>query len=548
MSQDATFDIWLFLAGLAIFVFGMNRLENGIKGLAGKSFRNLLQRYTDQGWKGVFTGTLFTIVLQSSTMVSLLVLAFLGAGMLSLKSGLGVILGANLGTTFSGWVMATLGFKVDIADFSYPFIVVGVFLYLFLQNRPVLKNIGVFLLGFGFLFLGLDYMKDALDAVAERIDVSAFSHYGLWAFLVLGLVITALIQSSSAMVVIILSALNAGLLDIYQSTSMLIGANIGTTTTMALAAIGSTADKKRLALFNVLFNVITCMVVFVLLRPILVLIFDVFQTKDTLIALVLFHTLLNIIGILSFLPLLGFFERFLQNRFKTSEPKGETTFIKRVSAEVPEAALKAMEDELKQIYGLTQDFIIDCFGINKKPVRSNWKAIFKSAVDLNEKYEKIKRVNDDLTAYYADLHEQELEEEEYQRLTSNMMSLRFVVYAAKDVKDVMHNIKSISEAEDPVGTEVLSRLQDFTKQHLDNISNHLDTTISIPADDWQDENNRFYEETIAYLYQNSHKQRKGNISVSTMTNMIKQTVSSMDNLYYAFAYGYGEVDLTIEEA
>jgi len=328
MDVFNVFDLWMFLAGLAIFLFGMNRLESGVKGFAGKSFRNLLQRYTNKSWKGIFTGTLFTIVLQSSTMVSLLVLAFLGAGMLTLKNGLGVILGANLGTTFSGWVIATLGFKFDIADFSYPFIVVGILLYLLLYNRPVLKNIGSFLLGFGFLFLGLDYMKDALDTVAGSIDISMFSQYGLWAFFILGLIITALIQSSSAMVVILLSTLNAGLLDIYQATAMLIGANIGTTTTMAIAAIGSTADKKRLALFNLLFNIITCLVVFALLKPLLLLISNVFYVKDALLTLVSFHTLLNIIGIVLFLPFLGLFEKFLQTRFKTSEPKGDTMFIK----------------------------------------------------------------------------------------------------------------------------------------------------------------------------------------------------------------------------
>src|SRR5690606_14326525 len=142
------------------------------------------------------------------------------------------------------------------------------------------------------------------------------------------------------------SALNAGLLDIYQSTSMLIGANIGTTTTMALAAIGSTAGKKRLAVFHVLLNLLTCLIVFLLLHPLFTLIFVLFQTKDNLIALFQFHTLLNIIGIILFLPLLDLFVKFLQNRFKASEPVGDTLFIKKVSAEVPQAALKAMEDEL----------------------------------------------------------------------------------------------------------------------------------------------------------------------------------------------------------
>lgn len=533
MPPDAVFDLWMFLAGLAIFIFGMNRLESGVKGFAGKSFRNLLQRYTNKSWKGIFTGTLFTIVLQSSTMVSLLVLAFLGAGMLTLKNGLGVILGANLGTTFSGWVIATLGFKIDIADFSYPFIVVGILLYLLLYNRPVLKNIGSFLLGFGFLFLGLDYMKDALDTVAGSIDISMFSQYGLWAFFILGLIITALIQSSSAMVVILLSTLNAGLLDIYQATAMLIGANIGTTTTMAIAAIGSTADKKRLALFNLLFNIITCLVVFALLKPLLLLISNVFYVKDALLTLVSFHTLLNIIGIVLFLPFLGLFEKFLQTRFKTSEPKGDTMFIKRVSAKVPEAALKAMEDELKQVYMLTRNFINDCLGIDKVQAKSNWKTIFTSAVDLNEKYEKIKYVKDDLTAYYAVLQDQKLEETEYKRLTANMMSLRFVVFAAKDIKDVMHNFKFVSESEDVVGTEILNRLRAYTKLHLNKIDNYLYTT-EIQVHDWHDENNKFYEEIVAYLYQNSRGQTKKEVSVSTLTNMIKQTVSAVDNLYHAF--------------
>src|SRR5690606_11078486 len=123
-------------------------------GLAGKSFRNLLQRFTNRSWKGILTGTFITMILQSSSMVTLLVLAFLGAGILNLKSALGMVLGANLGTTFSGWVVATLGFKLNIADFSYPFLAIGILLFLFFKNRPVLKNIGIFCVGFGLLFLG----------------------------------------------------------------------------------------------------------------------------------------------------------------------------------------------------------------------------------------------------------------------------------------------------------------------------------------------------------------------------------------------------------
>ncbi|WP_339611719.1 Na/Pi symporter, partial [uncultured Planktosalinus sp.] len=187
--QNVPFDFWMFLAGLGVFLFGMRHLEEGIKGLAGKSFQRIIKRFTKKSWKGILTGTFVTAILQSSSMVTLLVLAFLGAGMLSLKNALGVVLGANLGTTFTAWIVAALGFKMNIADFSFPLLALGILSYLFLESRPFLKNLGVFLIGFGLLFLGLDFMKDALDAVADQIDLNFFSQFGLWAFLLLGLII-----------------------------------------------------------------------------------------------------------------------------------------------------------------------------------------------------------------------------------------------------------------------------------------------------------------------------------------------------------------------
>src|SRR5690606_30713179 len=188
-------------------------------------FKNLLQRFTNRSWKGILTGTAVTAILQSSTMVTLLALAFLGGGMIALKNAISIVLGANLGTTFTAWIVATFGFKMDIADFSFPFLAVGILSYLFLDSRPILKNTGGLLVGFGLLFLGLEYMKISIENVAGQIDLATFAVYGLWVFVLLGVIITALIQSSSAMIVIILSALNADLIDIYQSVAMVIGAN-----------------------------------------------------------------------------------------------------------------------------------------------------------------------------------------------------------------------------------------------------------------------------------------------------------------------------------
>ncbi|MEB2778175.1 Na/Pi symporter [Algoriphagus sp. D3-2-R+10] len=542
------FDFWMFLAGLGIFLFGMRHLEDGIKGLAGKSFQHFIKRFTNRSWKGILTGTFVTAILQSSSMVTLLVLAFLGAGMLSLKNALGVVLGANLGTTITAWIVATLGFKMNIADFSFPFLAVGILSYLFLESRPVLKNIGGFLIGFGLLFLGLDFMKDALDKVAGQIDITTFAQYGLWAFLLLGLIVTALVQSSSAMIVIILSTLNAGLIDVYQSFAMIIGANMGTTSTLLLGSIGGTADKKRLAIANVIFNLTAGIIIFLFLKQVVDGAYTFFNMIDPLMELVLLNTLLNLVGILLFLPFLGAFQNFLKKRFKSAEPSGETLYVKNISAEFPVVALKAIKDELDQMYSYVQDFVYHSFALGSvSPKSSGWKSIFQTAININEKYDKIKRIEDELSSFYALLQEQNLNTSESEELTSSMLSLRSLVYGAKDIKDVAHNIKYMAESEDPLANEVLSRLQAFVKTQTEavyvNGQGKGENTLILK--EMIDKNEVFYEEMIAFLYENIKNHSKKGVPISTMVNVIKQTVSSMSNLCIAFQVKQNEIE-TVE--
>ncbi len=536
----------MFLAGLGIFLFGMRHLEEGIKGLAGKSFQHFIKRFTNRSWKGILTGTFVTAILQSSSMVTLLVLAFLGAGMLTLKSALGVVLGANLGTTITAWIVAALGFKMNIADFSFPFLAVGILSYLFLESRPVLKNIGGFLIGFGLLFLGLDFMKDALDAVADQIDITTFAEYGLWAFLLLGLIVTALVQSSSAMIVIILSALNAGLIDVYQSFAMIIGANMGTTSTLLLGSIGGTADKKRLAIANVIFNSAAGIIIFMFLEQVVDGAYVLFNMTDPLMELVLLNTLLNLAGILLFLPFLGAFQDFLKKRFKSAEPSGETLYVKNISAEFPDVALQAIKDELDQIYHYVQDFVYHSFALGAvSPKPSGWKSIFQTAVNINEKYEKIKCIEDELSAFYALLQEQNLNTTESEELTSSMMSLRSLVYGAKDIKDVAHNIKYMAESEDPLAIEVLGRLQAFVKTQTEAVyeNGKRKDEKALALKEMIDKNEGFYEEMIAFLYENIKNHSKKGVPVSTITNVIKQTVSSMNNLCNAFQVKRREIEI-----
>ena len=534
--QDLNFDFWLFFAGLGIFLFGMHHLEDGIKGLAGRSFKNLLKKFTNRSWKGILTGTFVTGILQSSSMVNLLILAFLGAGMINLKNALGVILGANLGTTFTAWIVATLGFKVNVADFSFPFLALGILSYLFLKGRPVIKNLGLFLIGFGLLFLGLDYMKEAMDAVSDSIDMNIFAPYGLWAFLLVGLIVTALIQSSSAMIVIILSALNSELIDIYQSVALIIGANVGTTSTLVLGAIGGTADKKRLALANVVFNIVAGLIAFIFLRQAIDVLLNVFHVTDVLMELVILNTFLNFFGIVLFFPFLGLFQRFLKNRFKVSEPVGATVYIKNVPTNVPDVAIKAIQNELIHIYNLTKDFILNIYEVKLEDASKlyKWIRIFKVAKDPNDKYDHIKLIEDEMTVFYSKLMKQPLEDLEVKLLEDNMVIMRSLVYAAKDVKDIQHNIANIQDSAESLPIEVLENLKGIINKRFsqyDQLMN-LDRSEDL-SDNFYIENHKVYNDSIHFIYNNLKQSKKHTIPISTITNVTKQTISSLNNMYSA---------------
>jgi phosphate:Na+ symporter len=534
--QDLNFDFWLFLAGLGFFLFGMHHLEDGIKGLAGKSFKNLLKKFTNRSWKGILTGTFVTGILQSSSMVNLLILAFLGAGMINLKNALGVILGANLGTTFTAWIVATLGFKVNVADFSFPFLALGILSYLFLKSRPFIKNLGLFLIGFGLLFLGLDYMKEAMDAISGGIDMNIFAQYGLWAFLLVGLIVTALIQSSSAMIVIILSALNSELIDIYQSVALIIGANVGTTSTLVLGAIGGTADKKRLALANVVFNVVAGFIAFVFLRQAIDVLLNVFHVTDVLMELVILNTFLNFFGIVLFFPFLGLFHRFLKNRFKISEPVGATVYIKNVPTNVPDVAIKAIQNELIHLYDLTKDFIINVYEVKleNNSKFNRWMRIFKVSKNPNDKYDHIKLIEDEMTAFYSKLMKQPLDDDEVKLLEDNMAIMRSLVYASKDVKDIQHNIKNIQDSSESLPIDVLENLKDTINKRFNQydqlmkLAMHEDLSVNFYV-----ENHNVYNENIHFIYNHLKQSKKNTIPVSTITNVTKQTISSLNNMYSA---------------
>lgn len=539
--MQETFDFWKFLAGIGIFLWGMNQLEFALRELAGKSFKNLLQRFTDTGWKGILVGTLITAILQSSSLVTLMVLAFLGGGMISLRNSLGVVLGANLGTTFTAWIVAALGFKISVADFAFPFLALGTLTYLFMTSRPVLKNSGIFLVGFGLLFLGLDFMKTAIENLAEQVDLHDYIGYGLWVFLLIGIVITALIQSSSAMIVIVLSALNAHVIEINHALALIIGANIGTTFTLVIGAIGGTADKKRLSLANLIFKIVAGGGTFFLIDEMILLAAAVFRVKDPLMELVLLNSMINIFGIMIFYPFLGRMEKWLRKLFGSSEPKGLSVFVKHVSTEVPSVAILSLEKEISLALERTMKFIRKLMvkSIGPKKDASVWKRIIFQPKDLMSEYFSLKYLEDELTEYGIHLQEENLNSGEAENLMLLMQAIRSMVYGAKEFKDIIHNIKEMEESEDPMVEELLRDLREMVISCLHDLkegeNNQMYGKLGL---DEKPSVKYGYFEIIHTLYEKL-KSHKPDVTISTLTNVIRQVFSGLDHLADAVGYLHG---------
>jgi phosphate:Na+ symporter len=531
MDQES-FDFWKFLAGIGLFLWGLHQLESAIREMAGKAFRNGMQRFTSNTLSAVLFGAVVTAVLQSSSLVTLMVLAFLGAGVLSLRNAIGVVLGANMGTTVTAWLVATLGFKLSVESISTPFLGIGILLYLFFESRVKLRNFGLFLLGFGLLFLGLDFMKTSIEQVAYQLDLEKIAQYGDLAFLAAGLVVTALIQSSSAMVVIILSAMSAGVIGLQQGALLVIGANIGTTITVGIGALGGSADKKRLAFSHFIFNAASGLLVFFFVDQLLEITKRILSVEDPLILLVTFNTLFNLVGIIILLPFVSHYENWLKKWFVKSEPKGLSQFIKNVSPKLPDVAIKALEKEIQLVFDRTLNFVVNLWDGGDSPAdgASIWKKILYKPVDLMDEYGQIKSLEDEIIKYQISLQEQNLSEADATMLTSLMLSLRTMVYAAKDFKDVMHNIRDMEDEEDLMVVQVHAKLREYIMDFLERMQRYI-ALEDLPeeAPDWIGENAKQYKAWMADLYEEL-KTQPIEYPVSTLNNVIRQVVSGLDNL------------------
>lgn len=344
------------VGGLAIFLLAMLMMTEGLQTFGGGGLKRLLGRWTSSPLRGVGAGILVTAVVQSSSAVTVATIGFVNAGLLNLRQALGVIYGTNVGTTMTAWLVSLVGFGFDIDAFALPIVAAGVALRLLSADQRY-RGLGDALTGFGLFFLGLDLLQQAFSGAAASFGAEALgggmaAHWAL--ALAMGFVVTLLTQSSSASVALILTATTGGLIDLPTAAAAIIGANVGTTTTAALAAIKATAAARRLALAHVSFNLVTG-VVALLILPLMLMLIDVLArmlgiSGNNAAFLALFHTVFNVLGVALHLPFVRHIATWLERWFgSASDDLAQPQHLDHTLARSPALALGAVRTELPRL-------------------------------------------------------------------------------------------------------------------------------------------------------------------------------------------------------
>lgn len=343
--------------GVGLFLLGMGMMTDGLKLAAGPTLERILARSTQTRLHGLVFGVVVTALVQSSSAVTVATIGFVNAGLFSLSQALWVLFGANVGTTITGWLVALVGLQLKIEALSLPLIGVGMFLQL-IGERGKRHGLGVALAGFGVLFLGIDVLKDAFSGLPNEFAMPVHDGIGdVIAKVGIGIGLTVLMQSSAAALVVALTAAQGGLLTMQGAAAVVIGANIGTTVTAVIVAIGATPNAKRAAAAHILFNVLTGLVALAILPwliELLSLIGDWLALDASVTArLALFHSVFNILGVVLIWPVANRLTVFLEARFKSAEEdEARPRYLDRSVRAVPALALDALEREVRRMGGI----------------------------------------------------------------------------------------------------------------------------------------------------------------------------------------------------
>lgn len=520
------YEIWHFLAGLGLFLYGISRIERALHRLGGRKFVHALRRHTKNPIESVASGTVLTALLQSSSLVSLMVLAFVGSQFIPMPNALGIIMGANLGTTFTGWIVAIFGFKLDIEHYSLPIIALGALGLTFINDKKRARSVSQFVFGFGLLLFGLGFMKSGMESIADSVDISVYQQYGIVHFFILGIVVTAIIQSSSAMMAITLSALSVETISLQQAAATVIGADLGTTITVILGSLSGASAKKQVAYFHVLFNLIVDLLSLLCLPLLLYFIVDIVGVTDPLFSLVFFHNTFNAIGIFVFLPFLSLIAAHIQRIFK-EKSGSEALYLKTADQHLPTIPLDAIKLEIEHMAVQVIKYNMQVLQLEndlQALILKDYSHYVKTVMSKRERYEFIKRLESEIIAFSLNLNHNELSKEETSNLALWTAAVRNLVHSARSIKSIRHDLANIVRMDDEKSyenrNELIKRTQDLYKSTIKLLSQKDQDAIFEELSDLEHINEQTHDQLVIYVYKTYAQ------NVSTPLNVMREIYSS----------------------
>lgn len=440
--------------GVAIFLFGMLTLEEGFNLFGGGVLERMLSRATKSVSRSVLFGATASTLMQSSTLVSVISISFLSAGLMTLAGGIGVIAGANLGSSTGAWLIAGLGLKINIAAFALPILALAIIL-VFQKSKP-LRGAGHVLVGVGFFFLGIHYMKEGFDSFSEQFDLTEYAMGGVGGLLLytlIGFIATAILQSSHATMVLVITALAAGQLTYENALALSIGANVGTTVTAVLGSMTANYQGRRLALAHVIFNVSAATVALVFIIPLKMAVTwfsDLvgIAPDDFALHLAVFHTLFNIIGVLIISPLVGPLITLLERVVPATEPEvSKPRYLTVAVAAFPVTLRAAVAKEVEHLFANATELIVHGLNLHRHQLYAaedvgeyvtGAREIFD--LDFDQTYEqRIKVLYGAILEYVNYRPEGDIPGEIRQRLYELREAAEYMVRAVKEVKRMRRN-------------------------------------------------------------------------------------------------------------
>ncbi len=526
-----------FIFGLGIFLFGMAQLEYGSSKLAETRLRHWLRSGTNTPLASISIGTLATALLQSSSMVSLLVMAFASAGILPLVNAVGIIVGANLGTTITGWLVALFGFKLDLAAAALPLFGIAAFTLAMARRQTRLYFIASAVLGVALLLFGLGIMKTSMETIPDRWDISLLQGHAAFIYLAVGILLAAVIQSSSAVMIMALAAIDAEFISLSEAAALVIGADLGTTSTTLLGALKGNTIKRQLAFAHLVFNLVVDLIAFFFLLPILPMLLGLAYLTDPIYSLVAFHSLINVMGVLFFFPFLRHFTNWIEAVFAryTTAP---TSMLDRVPTTVVDAAMEALRTTVRGM--MFQATCNNLHLFNLKPeqlklLQTDHPDMLNIVPDrsFDRGYEELKNQEGKVLRYSLRIQAQPLEEAEAAELQRLLAVTRNVVFSNKSLKDVQQDLDELRHSSSDSALALHARHKEFQKICYEKLlelqlGEHVREFVLEELKGLHELNERHGEEANQFVHAHAENNESDDTSIQLNSNReVKQALTTM---------------------